>query len=148
MKTRNGAALSMPAGETVRGYEIRRLPLGEYLRMIEVLRQIAGALAASLFPGMDVMQTLASLKRMDVEMLTDLMLRAMEAIPGEAVKLLSVMTGVSCQQLLDDPAIGLDGAMDMLEAFWRLNGIGNFTQAAARMAAGIKSLRTQTGCSA
>ena len=148
MMMKNSAALSLPAGETVRGYEIRRLPLGEYLRMIEVLRQITGALAASLFPGMDIVQTLASLKNMDVGMLSDLMVRAMDAIPAEAVKLLSVMTGVSCQQLLDDPAIGLDGALEMLEAFWRLNGVGHFMQAAGRMAAQIKSLRTETGCSA
>ena len=99
------------------------------------------------FPGMDAAQILARLKVLDKDALIALMMRAIAVVPGEAVNLLSLLTGVSQAALLDDAAIGLDGAAEMLEAFWRLNGIENFTQAAARMAAQFKDARKRIGFS-
>jgi len=145
--SKNSAALSVKQSETVRGYEVKRLALGAYLRAIEAVREASQTLMAACFPGMDAAQVLGSLKTMDVRMLTALMLRAMDAAPAEAVRLLSVLTGVEERALLDDPAIGLDGAAEMIEAFWRINGVGNFMQAAGRMAAQIRDLRAKTGSS-
>ena len=38
MKEKSSAALSVRLSETVRGYEVKRLPLGEYLQELEALR--------------------------------------------------------------------------------------------------------------
>ena len=147
MHAKSSAALSLPMSETVRGYEIKRLAIGQYLLALEALRTSGQALHAALFPGMDALQVFAQMKRMDVSQLSSLFLRAMEVVPGEAVCLLSALTGVDRQALMKDPAVGLDGAAEMLEAFWRLNGIENFTAAARRMAAQIQSLRSASGFS-
>ena len=43
----NSAALSLRQSETVRGYEIRRLPLGEYLRALHARRPAPRTLLAA-----------------------------------------------------------------------------------------------------
>ena len=144
---KTSAALSIPMSETVRGYKIERLPLGKYMQALEALRSAPEAIMQACFPGMDAAQILARLKVLDKDALIALMMRAIAVVPGEAVNLLSLLTGVSQAALLDDSAIGLDGAAEMLEAFWRLNGIENFTQAAARMAAQFKDARKRIGFS-
>jgi hypothetical protein len=40
MREKSSAALSVKMSETVRGYEVKRLPLGEYLRAMEALRDM------------------------------------------------------------------------------------------------------------
>ena len=144
---KTSATLSIPMSETVRGYKIERLPLGKYMQALEALRSAPEAIMQACFPGMDAAQILARLKVLDKDALIALMMRAIAVVPGEAVNLLSLLTGVPQAALLEDAAIGLDGAAEMLEAFWRLNGIENFTQAAARMAAQFKDARKRIGFS-
>lgn len=147
MKDWDSAALSLKESETVRGYEIRRLPLGEYLRALDVLREAPRTLLAACFPGEDASQVLAHLARIDADGLGELMLRAMAVVPGEAVRLIARLTGVPEERLLGDPQIGLDGVAQMIEAFWRINGLGNFTQAARRAAAALREAAGRTGSS-
>lgn len=142
---KTSAALSIPLSETVRGYEIKRLALGQYMQAFEALRTAPEAILKACFPGQDAGKILAGLKTMDRDALIALMMRAMTVVPQEAVRLLTALTGVPQKALLDDPGIGLDGAAEMLEAFWRLNGIENFTQAAERMAAQIRDVRRRIG---
>ena len=143
---KNSAALSVKCSETVRGYEVKRLPLGEYLRVMEALREVPGTVMKVCFPEMDAMQMLGKLTSMDAQGLTEVMLRALDVVPDEAIKLLSLLTGIPADALYADPAIGLDGAAEMLEAFWRLNGIENFIRAAGRMGARLRDIRAKTGC--
>ena len=144
---RDSAALSLKESEMVRGYEIRRLPLGEYLRALDALRQAPRTLLAACFPGEDAAQVLAHLAKIDADGLGELMLRAMAVVPGEAVRLIAQLTGVPEEKLLGDPQIGLDGVAQMMEAFWRINGLGNFTQAARRAAAAVRAGIGRTGSS-
>lgn len=144
---RDSAALSLKESEMVRGYEIRRLPLGEYLRALDALRQAPRTLLAACFPGEDAAQVLARLAKIDADGLGELMLRAMAVVPGEAVRLIAQLTGVPEEKLLGDPQIGLDGVAQMMEAFWRINGLGNFTQAARRAAAAVRAGIGRTGSS-
>ena len=148
MREKSSAALSVKMSETVRGYEVKRLPLGEYLRTMEALRDMPQTVMRVCFPEMDGAQMLQSLTRIDAKGLAQLVLRAMDVVPDEAIRLLSILTGVPEDAIFADPAIGLDGAAELAEAFWRLNGMENFTAAAARLAANIRRMREKTGCSA
>lgn len=148
MREKSSAALSVKMSETVRGYEVKRLPLGEYLRAMEALRDMPQTVMRVCFPEMDGAQMLQSLTRIDAKELAQLVLRAMDVVPDEAIRLLSILTGVPEDAIFADPAIGLDGAAELAEAFWRLNGMENFTAAAARLAANIRRMREKTGCSA
>lgn len=137
--------LSVQSEKMVRGYAVKRLPLGKYLAAIDAMREMPEAVMGALFPDMKAMDMLALLRRLDKNALAGLLLRALTVVPPEAVRLISVLTGVPEDALLNDPAIGLDGAAEMLETFWELNGIENFIRAAERMAAQVKQLRAKTG---
>ena len=142
---KNSAALSVKCSETVRGYEVKRLPLGDYLRVMEALREAPGVVMRVCFPEMDAMQMLEKLRTIDAQGLTQIMLRALDVVPDEAVRLLGLLTCIPADVLYADPAIGLDGAAELLEAFWRLNGIENFIRAAGRMRARLQEIRINTG---
>lgn len=142
---KTSSQLSIQSEKLVRGYAVKRLPLGEYLRALDALREAPETVLSAVFPGMEAMDVLSLLRKIDKNALSGLMLNAMTVIPSEAVKLLSVLTGVPMDALMNDPQIGLDGAAEMLEAFWELNGIENFIRAAERMAAQVKQLRAKTG---
>ena len=62
------AAVSIGKTVNVRGYEIKRLPLGRYLEMTEMLRTMPETLMKACFPGMTAMQILAMLKNVDAAM--------------------------------------------------------------------------------
>ena len=145
MTGKSSAALSVKCSETVRGYEVKRLPLGEYLRVMEALREAPTTVMRVCFPQMDMAQMLERLKRIDANGLTELILQAMDVVPDEAIKLISLISGIPADALYADPAIGLDGTAEILEAVWRLNGIENFTRAAQRMAAKLSALGQKTG---
>lgn len=145
MTGRSSAALSVKCSETVRGYEVKRLPLGEYLRVVEALREAPTTVMRVCFPQMDMAQMLDRLKRIDAQGLTQLMLQAMDVVPDEVIKLISLISGIPADALYADPAIGLDGVAEILEAAWRLNGIENFTRAARQMAAKLREQGQKTG---
>ena len=140
MEKLDSAALSVRQSETVRGYKIRRLPLGDYLRVLDTLKETPRTLLRACFPQEDAAQALEHLAHIDAQGLETLLLRAMTAVPAEAVRIVSLLTGVDEEALLGDPSVGLDGIAQMLEAFWRLNGLGNFTQAARRAAAALRMI--------
>lgn len=145
---KNSVSLSLPQSEMVRGYEVKRLPLGAYLSAMEALRTAPKAILEACFPGESVEQALDALRCIDARMLGELILRAMDVVPGEAIRLIEALTGVPQVALLGDPAIGLDGAVELMEAFWRLNGIENFTRAVRKLAASAgmaQRIRTATG---
>lgn len=148
MGDQSGVKLSLPASEQVRGYTIRRLPLGEYLRAAQALSDSPKALLDACFPGESASAAMARLRRIDADGLADLLARAMTAAPREAIRLVAALTGVPEDALMNDPGIGLDGAAQMMEAFWRLNGVENFIRAARSGAAQLRALRSGTGCSA
>lgn len=136
--------VSLGKTRVVRGYTIRRLALGEYLEMLEMIKTMPETMAKACFPGMSAGQVLAKLKRIDAAMLSEIAARAMVAAPAEAMKLLAKCTGIDEETLLADEGIGLDGAAEMLEACFELNQIENFMQAAARLAARAKASTIQT----
>lgn len=142
MTKKNSVELSLRRSETVRGYEIRRLPLGEYLAVAQMLRDLPQKLLAACFPEGTLSDALGALRTADAEKLLGLLANAMQVMPQEMVRVLAGLTGVEESALLSDPDIGLDGAAEMLLTFWRLNGMENFMQAAGCMAAQVRKIRT------
>lgn len=141
--------VSLGKSVRVRGYELHRMPLGQYLRVTQRLQSLPQTLARACFPGMSAAQILEKLRRVDAQMLSELAVRAMLAAPQEAVSLLAACTGIDEDTLLADENIGLDGAAELAEACFELNRLGNFMQAAARLAAKAKTgMRGSDGSSA
>lgn len=125
--------LSIPAVHKVRGYQIKRASLGELLGALETLRTAPGELMAKLFPDMGITEVLGELKALDNERLSLLLIRALTVVPAMAAGLVSELCGIPEEELMDDPAIGADGLLEMIEAWMEVNGVENFIHAASRL---------------
>lgn len=126
MASKNSATLSLPKSRAVRGYEIRKMPIGAFLEACSLLEELPGTALRLLFPEKKEGDILAELAGLDKDKLQELFLRALAVLPGEMVRLFARLSGVEEQALLEDPRIGLDGLGEMAEAWLEVNGIENF----------------------
>lgn len=142
--------MSLPQTRTVRGYEIKRLPLGEQLQAVDELQELPGELLKACFPGMNAGQILAELKGFNADMLVQMLGSAITAGPKQIIKAFSRMAGIPEEKLLQDPNIGLDGIMELIQAWLEVAGIENFIRAGQAVTAKVKAaagsfLRQKTG---
>lgn len=139
--------ISLPQEVKVRGYAVRRMPIGAYVKAIESLntQKITNDLLAALFPGMDANAIFKYLKTIDTAKLGDLVMRAFAVVPKYVAILLSGLTGISEDSLMDDPAIGLDGLMELIAAWIEVNNIENFMTAARRLIGKIVTQAASSG---
>ena len=119
--------LSLPESKKVRGHEIRRLPIGGYLQALELLRNAPQGLMEACFPGESPENVLLALGKMNKDEFIGVAIQAMTAVPRYAASLLSQLIEIPEDVLLNDRNIGLDGIAEMVETWWEVNGIGNFT---------------------
>lgn len=122
--------LSIPKSVTVRGYEIKRLPLGKYLEAVDMMSELPQEMMRACFPGKSEMQALAELKMLANDGIPALLIRLAASAPKQILPLMSLATGIDEKTLLEDENIGLDGLAEMAEAFVKVNRIENFISAA------------------
>ena len=135
--------LSLPAARTVRGYEIGRMPIGRFLRAARRIDGVPQEVLRRLFPGaQDAARALASLDR---EGLIALCARALTVLPDEAVTVFAELAGLDEQALRDDPNVGLDGLLEMIEAWMEVNNLENFIGAARALWRRARAGRTGAG---
>jgi len=144
----NAIDLSLPKSITVRGYEIRRMPLGKYLQAIRLLETFPRETAEALVPDGNLADVLDALKTLDRATLIDLALKAVSVVPVQAVALIAALTDIPQERLLYDEAIGADGLMEILDAWLTLNNMENFLLAAHRVMQKISRFAAtlKTGC--
>jgi len=129
----NSIDVSLPRSVTVRGCEVRRMPLGRYLQAIRLLETFPRETAEKLVPDGDIAGVLEALRTPDRSRLIDLALRALAVVPGQAVALIAALTDIPEDRLLNDEVIGADGLMEIAEAWLEVNDAENFWAAAGRV---------------
>lgn len=147
MKKPPTPAISLPDEREVRGYVIRRLPLGAYLKAAQSLKDLPDAVMSALYPNDDAGTAFVKLRHLTPESAVGVLARGMSALPKPFARVISLLTGVSEHALMSDPAIGLDGLVEMLNAVIEVNHLENFTTAARETLARLKGSAT-TGCNA
>ncbi len=144
-KTDDLSALSLPKERMVRGYAVRRLPLGEFLRAAHALETLPDDVLKAAYPDKTAQEALQALRALTPETALPVLGRAIAGASGALLGAASCLTGIPEERLLTDPDLGADGLMEALLAAWEVNDLGNFTQAVRRLAARLKSPRP-TGC--
>ncbi|MEG2531356.1 MAG: hypothetical protein RSA59_05910 [Raoultibacter sp.] len=140
--------LSLPAQIRVRGYEIKRMPIGRFLAALQLLQDIPDVLMQAIFPDGDMEKALAQLKQLNgIEMLKTLFLRVIVALPEQVLPIVAQLLDVPTEDILDDPAIGLDGIAEMIGAWAEVNGIENFMKAANALKAKFRVQAATIGSS-
>jgi hypothetical protein len=121
-------ALSLPKSVSVRGYIIRKLPLGEYLKALEALNALPADLLSACFPGMSPGAVLDELKRFDAAALQRVIGRLMIAAPSQIIRMTAALTGIDEKALLEDPCVSLDGLAEIMLTWIEVNDLENFTR--------------------
>lgn len=124
---------SVPAEKKIRGYAIKRMPIGAYLRAVQVLEALPSTVLSALFPDEDAGAILSRFARLDKEGLQALFVRALTVLPEQLLEILSVLFDVPKEKLMNDPTLGLDGLCELLDAWITINGIENFIKAAGAL---------------
>jgi len=137
--------LSLPSVHRIHGYEIKRMPLGAYITALQRLENFLQEALELIFPGMSPEDIFAQLKSIDTAALGKIAVRAFTALPKYAAELLAVLTGIPEERLLNDPKIGLDGLMEILNAWIEVNNIENFISAARDLKAKAKTQAAGSG---
>ena len=144
---RDAVSLSLPREKNVRGYAIRRMPIGQLLTALQTLREMPGELLDTLMPGLTPKTLLSRFRTMSAQELKTMLVRAVTVLPGYGVSLLARLLGVEEGDLLRDEMIGLDGLAEMLEAWMEVNGIENFIRAAGALQVKVRNSITPAGSS-
>lgn len=142
---RDSVRKSLPREKKIRGYVVRRMPIGQFLQAMERLQEAPEELLGRLLPGKGDIPFFEALKTLDAEAVKKLILNAAGVVPGFVVRLFAEVSGIEEEKLLNDPAVGPEGLLEMLEAFWEVNGLENFIRGAAGMLRSIRELRRNAG---
>ncbi|MEG2207877.1 MAG: hypothetical protein RSC91_10795 [Clostridia bacterium] len=137
--------LSLPAVRKVRGYLVERAPLGAFFNALEHLQDFPGELMEALFPGQTLVEVLGTLKQCDGDMLSGLLVRVATVAPRMAVTLVSELTGIDEERLLNDPAIGVAGLAEIIAVWVEVNEIENFTATVSGLFRRARALTETTG---
>ena len=132
MAKQDSIDLSLPQSREVRGCMIKRMPLGTYLVALQTLKNWPAETAAKLLPDGDLNGMLERLKHIDRPMLVELLMHAFAVLPEQLLALVAQLTGIPVKKLHTDPAIGLDGLAEIVDAWLEVNGAENFLRAASR----------------
>lgn len=145
MKKFNSIRASVPKGRMVRGYEIKRMPLGAYLEALDLMQNAPTEILAAIFPEKGLPETLAMLSKAKSDDILALFGRCLATVPKQAFALVSRLTGIPEERLMNDEAIGLDGLLEIMQAFLEVNRIENFLQGVAPLVEKIRqAYRGQT----
>lgn len=117
----------------IRGYEIRRMPIGAYIEALELIERLPGEMLEECFPGLNLQQIGALMTNNSRDAMQVLLVGLLEKAPNYMLDVLSALLGIDREALEQDAAIGLDGLMEMIEAWLEINGIANFWKAVKLM---------------
>lgn len=120
---------SLPGSVWVRGYEIKKMPLGTFLQALERIQHAPQAILSACFPGKSIDEILAALKALDEEMLAAALTTGLSTAAPMLLGLLSDLSGVPEDTLLNDPAFGPDGIVELVKAVWEINNLKNLVAA-------------------
>jgi len=118
--------------------------LGGYLQALEVLRTAADDLAEACFPDKTMDEIFAHVINISKDSFLELLGSAAPAALVHVTKLASALTGVDEQKLLNDPAVGPDGLVEILTTWVEVNRLGDFPGAVRNL---IGKFRAATGSS-
>lgn len=130
----------------VRGYTVRKMPLGAFLRASSALSSLPEQLLQTAFPGQTAEEILRSMETLTPQTLLRALQNALQSAPGQVVRVFCELSGLSDEELLNDPALGPDGLLLLMEAWAEVNGLQNFIAAAKRLRG--MALAAKNGCSA
>lgn len=140
--------MSMGAERTVRGYKIKKMPLGAFLKAIDVLQNAPQGLLDAMFPGQSLTSVAETVRSLNSDTLTALVLQGLKVLPDLLLDTFEALSGIEKQKLIDDENLGLAGIIELMNAWVEVNEIRDFIKGATMLTQDImagSSLKLNTG---
>lgn len=138
-------ALSIPKNKRVCGIEIKKMPLGAYLRALEKIKTFPADFMDICFPGLGLNDILDKLITLDKDSLQPLILAIFSNGPRYFISFVSELTGIDEKELLEDEAIGLDGFIEIINTFIEVNDLGKCFEQGKSLKKTIQQMFNMTG---
>jgi hypothetical protein len=135
-------ALSLGVSKTVRGVEVKKMPIGAYLKALKKLETLPGDFLNACFPGKTAQEVIDIFSGIDGGGLVNLVPALLTAAPKFVLDFAGELLDVGAERLENDPEIGLVGLVEILSAFVEVNELGELGAAISRLTNSVKSLKT------
>ena len=147
LKNNKSLNISAPKEITLYGVKIRKLPIGQYIKVMRAIDELPQLLVEKVMPEKSAGDLFSAMKNIDKDSLVFLVGKLLTVVPEELMKLISELLDIPLERLLgtDENALGLSELTEILLAFWEANDMTDFFAHAQRLA---KAVTQSTGFSA
>lgn len=135
------SSLSLGKSKVIYGYEVKKMPIGAYLKAMERIKNMPEDFIETCFPGQSLQEVFDSLTKLDEIDLKRLILSVMTTAPKYAIALISELIEVDEEQLINDENIGINGIIDLCIAFIEVNKLGEAFAGVKELRQKIKTIR-------
>lgn len=97
-------------GEIVK---VQKLPLGEYAKLLIALKKMPGS----------VLRDLQNVNTEDNDAMISTLFGVFAEAWGQVIEIVAIGSGIDKDRLENDPAIGLDGGIELFLAIWEVNNL-------------------------
>ena len=140
MKRQDSIFQSAPDSRKVCGYEIKKMPIGAFLKASVKMQEIPAQLMDAVFPGEELGQVFTRFQSLNKESFQDILIRAITALPMQIISLFSELSGIPEDALENDERIGLSGLAGMILAWIEVNDLENFTGSVRTISQKVRTL--------
>ena len=123
-KGSKSVTMSTGKNKVVCGYEIKQMPVGAYLKAIKRIEDAPADFLAAVFPGKGMDEVLEELMAIDYDGVKELISGVALKAPEYVIALVSELSGIDEDKLLNDPHIGLHGLLEIIEVMIEVNRLG------------------------
>jgi hypothetical protein len=122
-KTRS-ADMSLPKAKTVHGVEIKKVPVGQYIRAMREMEELPSVIVKDLFPGKSAADIVAEFTRADNDTVILLLGRLLVVLPEHIIDALCLVIGVDKDVVMNrlTPA----ELCDVVREYWTMNDMSSF----------------------
>ena len=120
----NKTKLSIPDEKTLYGINIKKLPIGQYIKTTELLKDLPQILLKDVFPGADIDKLVDKFKNMDEQFLFEITGKLLTVVPDQFLKVVSSLLDCEYEYLRDN--ITPNELLEIILAMWEVNDMSNF----------------------
>ncbi len=118
------------------------MPIGAYLRAMDLISNLPGDVLSHAFPGMGFKETLKQLQAFDEQAFKALFAGVFKKAPEYILSVVAELTGIPEQELFENEEIGLDGLIEIIDGFRKVNRLGECMKAGAELLKSLKPLQS------
>jgi hypothetical protein len=123
------------------GYEIKKMPIGNYLKTLDEIKEMPEDFLEECFPGESLDKIIEAFAEADTKSFVAAMVLVLTSAPAYVVKLIAQLTSIPEENLLNDPNIGLTGLAEIILAFLEVNDLGKFISVAGETVTKVKEMK-------